>query len=201
MNNPRSIQSAKILRQGLNLLSTVGLSGVTIGHLAEQTGMSKSGLFAHFKSKVELQLSLLAEMERVVAEVVLVPSQHAPDGLPRLQILLEHWFGWSSRAGLPGGCPVAAGLFELDDQPGPLRVRLLELEQHWRDMLSGLTVKAVALGQLHADLDVDQFVWEVFGLYLSHHVSVRFLYDPQADDRARRALASLIERSSSPSRT
>lgn len=199
MNLSSSTRRDRILRQGLDLVTTAGFSGVTIGGLAEQTGMSKSGLFAHFKSKEELQLGLLTEMERVVTEVVLAPAQQAPQGLPRLQVLIEHWFGWTGRAGLSGGCPVAAGLFELDDQPGPVRARLAELEQHWRDLLIGITARAVELGHLRAGLDARQFVWELFGLYLSHHASVRFLHDPQADERARRAITALIQRSSDSS--
>lgn len=194
MNVPATARRRAILRQGLDLVTTTGFSGLTLGVLAEQIGLSKSGLFAHFKSKEDLQLSLLAEMERVVAEVVLGPAEAAAEGLPRLQALIERWFGWTARAGLSGGCPVAAGLFELDDQPGPVRARLVELEQEWRDLLAHLTGRAVELGQLRAGLDVQQFVWELFGIYLSHHASARFLRDPQADERAGRAVAALIGR-------
>lgn len=199
MNASPSARRGAILRRGLDLVTMAGFAGVTIGVLAEQSGLSKSGLFAHFKSKDELQLALLGEMQRVVAEVVLGPAFQAPEGLPRLQAVLERWFGWTARAGLSGGCPVAAGLFELDDQPGPVRARLAELEQEWRGLLRGLAARAVELGHLRADLDVDQLVWELFGLYLSHHASVRFLRDPQADGRAQRAVAALLERSSAAS--
>lgn len=175
-------------------MTTTGFAGLTIGGLAEHTGMSKSGLFARFGSKEELQLALLDEMQRVVAATVLSPALQAAAGLPRLRALVERWFGWTSRAGLSGGCPVAAGLFELDDQPGPLRERLLTLEAEWRGLLCGLVSEAVALGELRADLNVDQFVWELCGIYLSHHASTRFLRTPHADTYAHRAFEALLER-------
>src|SRR5215472_1560687 len=104
----------RILRQGLALMSQSGLSGVTLGVLADHVGMSKSGLFAHFRSKEDVQIELLNHMAEFAMEHVLAPSMAAREGLPRLRELVRNWFGWAQRAGLPGGCPVAAG---------PLRVR------------------------------------------------------------------------------
>lgn len=187
----------QILRRGLDLMSVSGLAGITIGVLAEQIGMSKSGLFAHFGSKEDLQLALLGEAERAVMEVVLTPTMLAPEGLPQLQTLVEQWFGWTVRAGLQGGCPVAAGIFELDDQTGAVRERLVGMEQSWRASLTSLTARAVELGHLRPNLDVEQFVWELSGLYLSHHVSVRFLCDAQAGERAQLAFSALLGRSGS----
>ena len=105
----------RILDRGLALASQSGLTGVTLGVLADQVGMSKSGLFAHFRSKETVQVELLTHMAEFARARVVDPAMTARDGLPRLRELVRNWFGWAQRAGLPGGCPVAAGLFEFDD--------------------------------------------------------------------------------------
>jgi len=184
----------RILGQGLALMSRAGLSGVTLGVLADQVGMSKSGLFAHFRSKEEVQIGLLGHMARFADAHVIAPAMKAPDGLPRLKALVKNWFGWAERAGLPGGCPVAAGLFEFDDLEGPVRDKILELETHWRGLLSAMVNHSRKLGHLRRDLDPDQFVWELCGIYLSHHAAHRFLRSADADRRAQTAFRALLER-------
>jgi AcrR family transcriptional regulator len=184
----------RILAQGLALMSQAGLEGVTLGVLADQVGMSKSGLFAHFRSKEEVQIRLLEHTGVVGAAHIIVPSMQEPEGLPRLRALVKNWFGWASRAGLPGGCPVAAGLFEFDDVEGPVHDKLLEMEAEWRGLLTHTVDQAKSLGHLRPDLDVAQFVWELCGIYLSHHAAQRFLKSPDADWRAQTAFAALLER-------
>jgi AcrR family transcriptional regulator len=185
----------KILAKGLDLLSEAGLAGVTLGVLAEEVGMSKSGLFAHFRSKDAVQIALLREMARVAGQTVVAPAMAAPAGLPRLKALIENWLGWTTRAGLRGGCPIAAALFELDDVETDVRAEVLAMEARWRALLEQLTGEAVAAGDLRPDLDVRQFVWELCGIYLSHHASHRFLRDPEAGARAAAAVDALIGRS------
>jgi len=185
---------SRIIETGTNLLSTSGLSGITLGTLAERTGMSKSGLFAHFGSKEEVQLSLLEHTAQVAAEHVVAPAMRAAEGLPRLRALVRNWLGWTARAGLAGGCPIAAGIFELDDTEGPVREQLLQLEKSWRSLLAQHVAQAVDLGHLRRDLDIEQFVWELCGIYLSHHAFLRFVRDPRADKRARIAFDALLER-------
>ena len=90
----------RLLQQGLALMSRDGMAGVTLGQLAEQVGMSKSGVFAHFRSKDDVQIGLLEQMARVAAPVVVEPAMAAPEGLPRLEALVRNWFGWATRAGL-----------------------------------------------------------------------------------------------------
>lgn len=177
------------------IISRDGLAGVSIGGLAEQVGMSKSGLFAHFRSKDEVQLALLDQAAALAAAHVVAPAMAAADGLPRLETLVRNWLGWAPRAGLPGGCPIAAALFELDDVQSPVRERVAVMEAEWRGMLTQLTASAVERGHLRAGLDVDQFVWELCGIYLSHHVTVRFIRLPDADARAATAFRSLVDRS------
>jgi len=184
----------RILIQGLALMSQAGLSGVTLGVLADQVGMSKSGLFAHFRSKDEVQVGLLQYMSEFAAARVVAPAKQVEAGLPRLKALVGNWLGWAQRAGLPGGCPVAAGLFEFDDIEGPVRDKILQMEGEWRRLLLAFVQEAVDRGQLRRDLDRDQFVWELCGIYLSHHAAHRFLRSKDADRRARTAFHSLLER-------
>src|ERR1700688_1875098 len=128
----------RILKQGLALMSQAGLSGVTLGVLPDQVGMSKSGLFAHFRSKEEVQIGLLGYMDQVGRASFIQPAMNASEGLPRLTALVQGWCGWAQRAGLPGGCPVAAGLFEFDDIESPVRDKILAMEGQWRAFLTEL---------------------------------------------------------------
>src|ERR1700693_2161217 len=165
----------RILNQGLALMSRSGLSGVTLGVLADQVGMSKSGLFAHFRSKEEVQIGLLQYMAEFATAHVVTPAMEIEEGLPRLKALIANWFGWTRRAGLPGGCPVAAGMFEFDDMQGPVRNKILEMEAEWRDLLPGSVQQAMDRGHLRPDLDRGQLVWELCAIYLGHHAAYRFL--------------------------
>jgi AcrR family transcriptional regulator len=197
MTNPTTATAStreRILSEGLALMSQSGLSGVTLGVLADQVGMSKSGLFAHFRSKEDVQIELLTHMAEFAAEHVVRPSMAAKEGLPRLYALVRNWFGWAQRAGLPGGCPVAAGLFEFDDVEGRVRNKILQMEGQWRQLLTQLVQRSVDLGHLRRDLDVDQFVWELSGIYLGHHAAHRFLRASDADSRAQTAFKALLDR-------
>ncbi len=184
----------RILQQGMALMSQAGIDGVTLGVLADQIGMSKSGLFAHFKSKEEVQISLLEYTAEFANARVLAPAMKVEQGLPRLKALVVNWFGWAQRAGLPGGCPVAAGLFEYDDVEGAVRNKILDLEKRWRHLLTHLVREAVEAGHLDQRLDVEQFVWELSAIYLGHHAAHRFLRAADADRRARTAFAALLAR-------
>src|SRR6202158_2786559 len=194
MANPEPSTRERILDHGLALRSQSGLGGVTLGVLAEQVGMSKSGLFAHFRSKEDVQIELLSHTAEFAGAHVVAPSMTAGEGLPRLRALVRNWFGWADRAGLPGGCPVAAGLFEFDDVEGRVRNKILEMEGQWRRLLTELVRRAVESGHLRRDLDVEQFVWELSGIYLGHHAAHRFLRAADADSRAQTAFQALVDR-------
>jgi AcrR family transcriptional regulator len=198
MTKAESSTRERILHTGLALMSQSGLNSVTLGALAEQVGMSKSGLFAHFRSKETVQIELLNHMREFAAEHVIRPSLAADEGLPRLRALVVNWFGWAQRAGLPGGCPVAAGLFEFDDVEGAVRSKILEMESSFRAILTGLVQRAVELGHLRRGLDVEQFVWELCGIYLAHHAAHRFLRSADADSRAQTAFEALLDRALAP---
>jgi AcrR family transcriptional regulator len=192
----------RIIAEGLDLLTRNGFAGVTLGVLAQQTGMSKSGLFAHFGSKSEVQLRLLDESMLVATTTIFEPAMKSPVGLPRIRAVFERWLGWTTKAGLHGGCPVVGGFFEFDDAEfddaaldDPVRQRLAAIEAQWRRFLVDLTSAAIDSVHLKAGLDIDQFVWEMAGIYLSHHVSYRFTRDPRATERALTAFEGLVSRS------
>jgi AcrR family transcriptional regulator len=188
----------RILWRGLEIVSERGLGGVSLGGLADRSGMSKSGLFAHFRSKEELQVELLRAAEAALRREVVDPVMDVPDGLPRLRALVGRWLGWAARSGLPGGCPLYAAAFELDDAgEGPVRDYLMRSKGEWSGMLESLVLKAVDLGQLREDLDAAQFVWQLDGLYLAHHVSQRLMRDPHADARALATFENLVASSQS----
>jgi AcrR family transcriptional regulator len=183
----------RILWRGLEIVSERGLGGVSLGGLADRSGMSKSGLFAHFRSKEELQVELLRAAEAALRREVVDPVMDVPEGLPRLRALVGRWLGWAARSGLPGGCPLYAAAFELDDtEEGPVRDFLMVSKGEWSAMLEGLVRKAVELGHLSEDLDAAQFIWQLDGIYLSHHVSQRLMRDPEADARALTAFEKLV---------
>ena len=182
----------RILERGLEIVSERGLAGVSLGGLAGRAELSKSGLFAHFRSKEELQVELLRAAEGALRREVL-PAVEAPEGLPRLRALMERWLGWASRSGLPGGCPLYGAAFELDDaEGGPVRAYLTHSKGEWSGMLEGLVGEAVALGHLRGDVDPAQFAWQLEGIYLAHHVSQRLMRDPEADARALAAFEALV---------
>lgn len=185
---------AKILHIGVDQLSVSGLAGVTVGQLANASALSKSGLFAHFKSKEQLQIELLSEVARIAELTIVEPAMKADQGLSRLRAVVELWFGWSRRAGLQGGCPLAAALFELDDDVGDVRDHAAQLTVRWRNLLTMLVGESLTAGHLSAATDVAQFIWELNGIYLNHHVSTRFFREKEADARATYAFEALIAR-------
>ncbi len=184
----------RILNEGLEMLTVTGLSGVTFGALAEAVGMSKSGLYAHFRSKEDIQLRLLEHADALAATKVIGPAMAEARGLPRLTALMHNWLGWTRRIGLRGGCPFASALFELDDLDGAVRAQVGKAEAGVRALLATLVEEAVADGTLRSDTEVDQAVWELRAIYLGHHVSSRFISDPLADRRAWVAFEALVDR-------
>src|SRR6202008_1516447 len=131
----------------------------TLGVLSQNTGMSKSGLFAHFKSKDEVQLELIEETTRIGFISFVQPARQSAPGLSRLRAGVQGWLGWTEKAGLAGGCPVAAGMVEFDDAPESdlIRQRLFSMEERWRDQLTQLVKEVIASGEFSRDLDADQF--------------------------------------------
>ena len=182
-----------ILRHAVVLASRVGLAGLSIGRLAQELELSKSGLFAHFHSKEALQLQVLEYGADRFVESVVKPALAAPRGIPRVLGLFERWLAWSQSDPSSGGCFFVAMATELDDRPGPSRDLLVRLQREWMSLLSGLARAAVREGQLRADTDPDQFATDLYAVILAYHPAPRLLDDPAAEERARRALAALVD--------
>jgi len=189
-----------ILERAIRLASEVGLEGVTIGRLADALDLSKSGLFAHFESKEALQVETLDRAAQRFSEVVVRPALAAPRGEPRLRALFERWLRWPRAVPQPGGCIFVQASVELDDRPGPARDRLVELQREWFDTLARAVRGARDEGQLRADVDAQQFAFELYGVMLSSHHHARLLHDRSADERARRAFERLLDDARPPRR-
>jgi len=183
-----------IVDQALELASTVGLDKVTIGALASATGMSKSGLFSHFRSKEQLQLQVLDQARRRFIDVVIAPALKKPRGEARLRSIFESTLKqWEEE--LPGGCIFHAVSAELDDQPGPARDYLIQTQRDYADTLRRAAEIAVEEGQLREGLDLDQFVFEFSSITAAYHHFGRLLGNPDAEQRARTMFEGLLARS------
>jgi AcrR family transcriptional regulator len=175
---------AAILEAALGLASHMGLEGLSIGALAEVTQMSKSGVFAHFGSREELQISVIREYHARFEEAVFFPAIREPRGLPRLRALFELWVRQVS-VELDSGCIYISGAVEFDDRPGPVRDALASMVRAWHAALERAIGLAVETGELRTDTDPTQMLFEVHGLILALHHDARFLRIPGALDRAR----------------
>ena len=181
----------RILDLAVQIARRDGLEGLTIGTLASESGLSKSGLFAHFGSKEVLQVAVVDTTAELFVEQVILPALRAPRGLPRVQALFEKWLVWvGGRA--QGGCILLAAAMELDDKPGAPRERLV---QQIRDLLATVAKAArIAVEEKHfrSDLDTQQFAFELHGLMLSYHLGRRLLRNADAEKRAREAFERLV---------
>jgi AcrR family transcriptional regulator len=182
-----------ILRQALDLSSEIGLEGLTIGALAKRVGMSKSGLYAHFESKEDLQRHVLdAAAERLTRDLVKRVFSK-PRGLPRVRAMFDFWLYWVEGE-FSGGCPFISASFEFDDRKGPVRDNLVT---HFNDVLGSIAKSAhiaVEEGHFRDDLDVDQFAFDFWATLLAYHHYVRLMHRDDARMRARRAFEDLIQK-------
>ena len=183
-----------ILDHATGLASQVGLTGLTIGVLADELQLSKSGLFAHFQSKEALQIDVLDHAARRFSEMVVRPALQQPRGAPRLRALFERWLQWENDIALPGGCIFVAATTELDDRPGAVRDRLVELQRDWIDVIRTSVRKGIEAGLFGPRTDAEQFAQDMYGIMLSLHFHRRLMRDRGADARARRAFDALLER-------
>ena len=180
-----------ILARSYALACVHGLEGLTIGSVADQVGMSKSGVFAHFGSREELQLATLDLGGDLFIQSVLVPSLREPRGLPRLRAIFARWAQWV-RHEHDGGCLFLAAATEYDDRPGAIRDRLLQLESAWREQLAQAVELAVDAGELDPGTEPAQFAFEMYALALAiHHDAGLTGYD-EAAARGARAFERLI---------
>lgn len=185
---------AAILDAALGLAAQIGLEGLSIGALAEVTGMSKSGVFAHFGSREELQISVIRGYHGKFEEEVFAPAMTEPRGLPRLAALFERWVRRVS-VEIDSGCIYISGAVEFDDRPGPVRDALASMVRTWHRALDRAIRIAIDEGHLAADTDSTQLLFEIHGLVLALHHDARFLRLPGALDRARAGFARVVRQS------
>jgi AcrR family transcriptional regulator len=178
-----------ILDEATRMARTVGLGGMTIGSLAAGARLSKSGLYAHFQSKEDLQLQVLEHAKARFAAEVISPALRAPRGEPRVRALFEAKLAWSSA---PGGCIYIAASSEMDDQPGPVRDRVARDRRDWLDTIAEVFRTGVAEGHFRPDADPEQFAFDFEGVQLSFHLASRLLDDRAAEERARRSFEALL---------
>ena len=182
-----------VIDHALKLATQIGFQGLTIGRLAEDLGMSKSGLFAHFGAKEDLQIEVLKSAVERFVEKVVRPALAAPRGEPRIRAIFERNVEWErSWDKLPGGCPIVAASIELDDCPGRARDFLVQSQRDWAETLANAARAAVREGHFRADLDCDQFAYDFSGIMLAYHHAARLMKDPRARERATTAFESLL---------
>lgn len=180
-----------ILDEAVGIASRIGFNALSIGQLAEQTGMSKSGLFAHFKSKEALQLETLERGREKFTDIVMRPTIAAPRGIARVQAMMKNWLVWETEA-LAGGCVFVTASVEFDDQPGPLRDALVQNQTDWAESIATVVRTAIAEGDFRADLDPDQFAFAMLGLFYAFHHTSRLLKDPYALGRLQTGFDQLV---------
>lgn len=184
---------AAIVAAALGLATQIGLEGLSIGAVAEVMHMSKSGVFAHFGSREELQISVIREYFTRFEEEVFYPALKEPKGLPRVQALFGNWMKRVA-VELQSGCIFISGAVEFDDRPGPVRDALATSVQTWLAALHRAVVLAKEAGHLRVDADERQIAFEIHGLILALHYEARFLKTPGSIDRTLRAFQSILAR-------
>lgn len=182
---------AAILDVALDLASRDGLEGLTIGLLADKMCMSKSGVFAHFGSREDLQIEVLKLYHHQFEQEVFYPSMREARGLPRLQAMFAHWIRRVT-VEIASGCIYISGAVEYDDRPGAIREALIGMVLAWQNALLRCVEQARELGHLRSDTDPMQLVFEMYGLVLALHHDARFIKRPGAVDRAQIGFERLL---------
>lgn len=182
-----------ILRVAVDLASVEGLEGLTIGRLADELAMSKSGLFAHFGSKEELQLATVDAARTIFADRVIRPALAAPQGVPRLWQLCEYWLQYVEGKVFKGGCFFAAASFEFDSRFGPVRDAIAVAMREWLGILARAVEGAKKARHLKASVNAEQFAFEIYSLAIGAHWGFQLLEDKKALARVRSTIRDRIQ--------
>lgn len=181
-----------ILEHAARKAAKIGLGGLTIGALSRDLGMSKSGLFAHFKSKEALQVMALQRAAEHFTDDVIRPALKAPRGEKRVRALFEGWLDWVDVKRRETGCLFISAATEFDDQKGPVRQRLVDQQRDLLELIAGVVRTAIKQGDFHDQVDPEQFAHEGHGIILGYHHAARLMGDVHAADRARVAFERLV---------
>jgi AcrR family transcriptional regulator len=182
-----------ILEVAAALATEEGLDPLSIGRLAEATGMSKSGLFAHFGSKEELQLAIVDHAAALFVAEVIDPARNAPKGLARIWALCDHMIGYSERQVFPGGCFFAAASFEFNNRPGPVRDRIESMIRSWLSYLEHAVEQAQEAGELDPKVSAREIAFQLDAFAQASNAQYQLFRDPQVFDDARRAIQERLE--------
>lgn len=177
-----------ILRAAVNIASVEGLEGLTIGRLADELKMSKSGLFAHFGSKEDLQLATVGMARQIFVEYVVRPSLAEPPGMPRLWSLCDRWLGHVEDKIFPGGCFFTAASFEFDSRPGAVREAIVEAMTKWLDTLTRAVEEAKKARHIKSNIDAAQFAFEIYSMAMGAHWAFQLLDQKRAMLKARESI-------------
>jgi AcrR family transcriptional regulator len=184
-----------ILEEALSLASKIGFEPLSIGELAKAVGMSKSGLYAHFLDKEDLQLQVLQHAREIFMHEVVNPALESAEGAARLQALFDQWLRWAESEAVPGGCPFISASNEYDDRPGRVRDYLVQVQERWLSNLAKAAQLAKERGEFRSDVDADQFSHDFYAIVLAYSHFRRLLRDPRAEARARASFQALLDAS------
>ncbi|MET7331662.1 TetR/AcrR family transcriptional regulator [Nonomuraea sp. NPDC005650] len=184
---------AAILERSVAISSAEGLEGLTIGRLALELGMSKSGVLGHFGCKEALQLAVLDRAGEIFRAEVWEPARPAAPGLTRLRALCETWISYLERGVFPGGCFFVAAAHEFDGRPGPVRDVVEARFDAWRGRLRKEARRAVDAGELPSGADPDQLAFELLGAVMALNHALQLHRDPEAPSRARHAVRTRLD--------
>jgi AcrR family transcriptional regulator len=170
-----------ILQKGLEMASHLSLEALTIGLLAKELNMSKSGLFAHFKSKENMQLEILDYAAQHFARDVILPALKVERGIPRIRAIVDKWVKWGSK--FTGGCIFVDATTEFNDRPGNIQNRLFDQQKQWVDILRRIGESAIKAGDIKPESDCEQFAYELYSLVLGHYYYDQLIQDPKIEQR------------------
>ncbi len=192
---------AAILDTATRLASVEGIRGITLGRLAAELGVSKSGLYAHFGSKEQLQLETIDAAQGIFDQEVVIPAFAVPEGLARLEAFLDAYFSYLERHVFPGGCFFAALLAEMDAAEGPVHEKVVEIERSFAREFASLVEAAQATGEIPAEVDAPQLVFELYACMEMTNYHFILFRDPEILTRGRRAVRNILTRHVSDARS
>jgi len=187
-----------ILRRAVDIASVEGLEGLTVGRLAEDLGMSKSGLFAHFGSKEDLQLATVEMARQIFIEQITRPALSAPKGMPRLWSIIDRWLAYIERGIFKGGCFFTAASFEFDSREGPVRDRIAEIMREWIGVLTRALEEAQKAGHIAVDIDMKRLTFEIQSIAIGGHWASQLLDDHDSYSRSRATILDKLRGIATP---
>jgi AcrR family transcriptional regulator len=186
-----SATKSTILQAALEIASKSGLEGITIGHLAESVGMSKSGVFAHFGSREELQIEVIRKYYEYFSEIVFAPALNKAKGLPRLRQMIDSWLKISVGENT-SSCFFISGAVEFDDRPGIVRDELVRSVEDWRAAIRRAIKESIAAGHLKKSVNVEALLFQLYSIVLGVHHDSRFLNNPKCLVTANKLIKEIL---------